>query len=112
MTDSQFLDFNQKWMDAVLPHLMDGGILGTFIDWRRLPTVHAAATALGLTALNLVVRAKTSARTGNRYPSQHELLPLFKKGTAVNVNNIALGKSEDGAARTCGPILMPPRVKR
>jgi hypothetical protein len=27
MTDAQFLDFNQKWMDAVLPYLVDGGIL-------------------------------------------------------------------------------------
>src|ERR1700675_2347983 len=92
MTDSQFLDFNQKWMDAVLPHLVDGGILGTFIDWRGLPIVHTAATGLGLTPLNLVVWAKTNAGMGSLYRSQHELLPLFKKGAASNVNNISLGK--------------------
>jgi len=67
MTDSQFLDFNQKWMDAVLPHLLDGGILGTFIDWRELPIVHTAATGLGLTPLNLVVWAKTNAGLGSLY---------------------------------------------
>jgi hypothetical protein len=61
MTDSQFLDFNRKWMDAALPHLVDGGILGTFIDWRGLPIVHSGATNLGLTPLNLVVWAKTNA---------------------------------------------------
>jgi DNA modification methylase len=92
MTDSQFLDFNQKWMDAVLPHLVDGGILGTFIDWRGLPIAHTAATGLGLTPLNLVVWAKTNAGMGSLYRSQHELLPLFKKGAASNVNNISLGK--------------------
>ena len=92
MTDPQFLDFNQKWMDAMLPHLIDGGILGTFIDWRGLPIVHTAATGLGLTPLDLVVWAKTNAGTGSLYPSQHELLPLFKKGAAANVNNISLGK--------------------
>jgi len=92
MTDSQFLDFNQKWMDAVLPHLVDGAILGTFIDWRGLPIAHAAATGLGLTPLNLVVWAKTNAGMGSLYRSQHELLPLFKKGAASNVNNISLGK--------------------
>src|SRR5712664_4592174 len=91
-TDSQFLDFNQKWMDAVLPHLVDGGILGTFIDWRGLPIVHTAATGLGLTPLNLVVWAKTNAGMGSLYRSQHELLPLFKKGAASNVNNISLAK--------------------
>lgn len=92
MTDAQFLDFNQKWMDAVLPYLIDGGILGTFIDWRGLPIAHAAATALGLTPLNLVVWAKTNAGMGSLYRSQHELLPLFKKGVASHINNIALGK--------------------
>jgi DNA modification methylase len=92
MTDAQFLDFNQKWMDAVLPYLVDGGILGTFIDWRGLPIAHAAAMALGLTPLNLVVWAKTNAGMGSLYRSQHELLPLFKKGCASHVNNIALGR--------------------
>lgn len=92
MTDRQFLDFNQKWMDAVLPHLVDGGLLGTFIDWRGLSIAHAAATALGLTQLNLVVWAKTNAGTGSLYRSQHELLPLFKKGDVSHVNNISLGK--------------------
>jgi len=92
MTDAQFLEFNQKWMDAVLPHLVDGGILGTFIDWRGLPIAHAAATTLGLTPLNLVVWAKTNAGMGSLYRSQHELLPLFKKGAASHVNNISLGK--------------------
>jgi DNA modification methylase len=92
MTDALFLEFNQKWMDAVLPHLFDGGILGTFIDWRGLPIAHAAATALGLTSLNLIVWAKTNAGMGSLYRSQHELLPLFKKGSASHVNNISLGK--------------------
>ena len=92
MTNTQFLDFNQKWMDAVLPHLVDGGILGSFIDWRGLPITHAAATGLGLTPVNLVVWAKTNAGMGSLYRSQHELLPLFKKGDASHVNNISLGK--------------------
>ena len=74
MTDSQLLDFNQKWMDAVLPHLVDGGVLGTFIDWRGLPIAHAAATGLGLTPLNLVVWAKTNAGMGKSLTaSQHSV---------------------------------------
>lgn len=92
MSDVQFLDFNQKWMDAVLPYLIEGGLLGTFIDWRGLPIAHAAATALGLAPLNLVVWAKTNAGMGSLYRSQHELLPLFKKGDSPHVNNISLGK--------------------
>jgi DNA modification methylase len=92
ISNSQYLDFNQKWMEAVLPHLVEGGILGTFIDWRGLPFMHSAATGLGLTPLDLVVWAKTSAGTGHFYPSQHALLPLFKKGAAAHVNNFSLRK--------------------
>ena len=78
--------------DAVLPYLVDGGLFGTFIDWRGFPIVHAAATKLGLTALNLIVWTKTNAGMGSLYRSQHELLPLFKNGDAPHVNNVALGK--------------------
>ena len=31
---------------------------------------------------------------GSLYRSQHELLPLFKKGTAPHVNNVELGKRD------------------
>jgi DNA modification methylase len=92
MSDGEFSDFNKSWMEAVLPHLCDGGIFGTFIDWRGNPIVHSAATALGLTPLNLIIWAKTNAGMGSLYRSQHELLPLFKKGKASHVNNISLGK--------------------
>ena len=92
MTAQQFLAFNLAWIEAAAGHLCDGGILGTFIDWRGQPTVHAAATKLGLEPLNLIVWAKTNAGMGSLYRSQHELLPLFKKGNARHVNNIDLGK--------------------
>lgn len=92
MTDAEFLAFNEAWIGAVSPFLCDGGVFGTFIDWRSQPTVHAAATRLGLKPLNLIVWTKTNAGMGSLYRSQHELLPLFKKGIAPHVNNVALGK--------------------
>jgi DNA modification methylase len=92
MTDAEFLAFNGAWIAAVLPYLCEGGILGTFIDWRGLPTVHSAAASLGLVPLNLIVWAKTKAGMGSLYRSQHELLPLFKKGSEPHVNNVELGK--------------------
>jgi DNA modification methylase len=92
MTDAEFLAFNEAWMGAVLPCLCDGGVFGTFIDWRGLPTVSAAAANQGLKPLNLIVWAKTNAGMGSLYRSQHELLPLFKCGSAPHVNNVELGK--------------------
>jgi DNA modification methylase len=92
MSDAEFLAFNVAWIEATMPHLCDGGVFGTFIDWRGLPTVHSAITQLGLSPINLVVWAKTNAGMGSLYRSQHELLPLFRKGDAPYVNNVALGK--------------------
>jgi|SRR5712671_641274 len=92
MTDGEFRAFNAAWMGASIPHLRDGGLFGTFIDWRGYPAVIAAAQELGLTAFNLVVWGKSNAGMGSLFRSQHELLPLFKRGGAPHVNNVALGK--------------------
>jgi DNA modification methylase len=92
MTQAPFLSLHRQWIEAVLPYLADGGLLGTFIDWRNLPILLAAATTLALTPLDLVVWAKTNAGAGSLYRSQHELLPLFKKGSSSHVNNLSLGK--------------------
>jgi DNA modification methylase len=92
MSDAEFLAFNEAWIAAVVPCLCDGGIFGTFIDWRGLPTVHSAAVKVGLGPSNLIVWAKTNAGMGSLYRSQHELLPLFKNGSAPHVNNVELGK--------------------
>jgi DNA modification methylase len=92
MTCAEFLAFNETWIAGVSSHLCDGGVFGTFIDWRGLPTVHSAAAKLGLAPLNLIVWAKTNAGMGSLYRSQHELLPLFKNGSASHVNNVELGR--------------------
>lgn len=93
MSDDEFRTFNQRWINAALPHLCEGGLFGTYIDWRGYPTVHAAASAAALVPINLIVWAKTNAGMGSLYRSNHELLPLYKKGTAPHVNNIELGKN-------------------
>lgn len=92
MSETEFQEFNADWMGAALNHLVDGGLLGTFIDWRSLATVESAARSLGLDPLALIVWAKTNAGMGSLYRSQHELLPLYKKGKAPHINNVALGK--------------------
>jgi DNA modification methylase len=93
MTDAEFGTFNAAWIGAALPHLRDGGLFGTFIDWRGYQVVIAAALQLGLAPFNLIVWAKTNAGMGSLYRSQHELLPLFKKGKAAHINNVELGKN-------------------
>ena len=93
MSGEEYLAFNVKWMTEAIKHLRDGGLMGTFIDWRGYPAVHAAAVQCGAQPVNLVVWAKTNAGMGSLYRSQHELFPLFKKGPGVHVNNIKFGQN-------------------
>ena len=37
MTDAEFAAFNAAWIAHAAAHLCDGGVLGTFIDWRGYP---------------------------------------------------------------------------
>ena len=83
MSPAEYLAFNAARIEAAERHLVDGGVLATFIDWRGYPTVHRAAEERGLDPLNLVVWAKTNAGMGSLYRSGHELLPMFKKGRAL-----------------------------
>ena len=92
MTEAEFRTFNLDWIGAALPYLVEGGVFGTFIDWRGLHVVQHAAAALALSPLNLIVWAKTKVGMGSLYRSQHELLPLFKKGEEAHVNNVGLGR--------------------
>jgi DNA modification methylase len=92
MSDEAFEAFNEAWMSACLPHLVEGGLFGTFIDWRGYPIVHGAATTCGLTQLNLITWVKTNGGMGSLYRSQHELLPLYKKGDTPHINNVMLGR--------------------
>jgi len=55
MSDEEFLAFNKAWITAAVGFLCDGGLFGTFIDWRGYPKVDAAALANGLTPINLIV---------------------------------------------------------
>lgn len=92
MSETDYFCFNLAWIEVALAHLRDGGLLSTFIDWRGLHVVTAAARRFELAMLNLIVWSKTNAGMGSLYRSQHELLPIFKKGDSSHINNVALGK--------------------
>ena len=79
-------------MEAVLARLVDGGLLATFIDWRSAELVIACGRELGLDLINVVVWVKTNGGRGSLWRSQHELLPVFKKGRVPHINNVELGR--------------------
>ena len=92
MSPKDFAALLEAALGTVLPHVIDGGLLASFIDWRSVDLLIGCGRELGLGFLNLVVWAKMNAGKGSLWRSQHELLPVFKKGTAAHVNNVELGR--------------------
>jgi DNA modification methylase len=92
MSREEFAAFSRDWMAASAGHVLDGGLLATFIDWRSVELVLACGRELDLDLLNIVVSANSNGGQGGFWRSQHELLPVFKKGSAAHVNNVELGR--------------------
>jgi DNA modification methylase len=61
------------------------------MDWRHLPELLTAARPIYTEWKNLLVWNKTNAGQGSFYRSKHELIGVFKAGTATHINNFALG---------------------
>ena len=62
------------------------------IDWRHVYELITASRTTALSLLNVCVWNKTNGGMGSFYRSKHELVFVFKNGTAPHLNNIELGK--------------------
>jgi DNA modification methylase len=85
-----------KFLGAAFMHLADSSTNGSIhficIDWRHIRELLEAAAKPYGELKNLCVWAKSNASMGSLYRSQHELVFVFKKGTAPHVNNVELGR--------------------
>jgi DNA modification methylase len=92
MSREQFRSFLVGWLKNVTAHVVDGGLLLVFMDWRSIEILLAAGREVGLDLLNLIVWSKTNGGQGSLWRSQHELIAVFKKGRGPHTNNVALGR--------------------
>jgi DNA modification methylase len=85
-----------EFLGAAFMRLADfstnGSIHFICMDWRHIRELLEAAAKPYSELKNLCVWAKTNAGMGSLYRSQHELVFVFKKGTAPHVNNVELGR--------------------
>lgn len=98
MSDDEFAGFLTAFLQAAKGHVVDGGLIGSFIDWRGVGALLNAGLTAQLTLLNIIVWAKSNAGMGSLWRSAHEMLPIFKVGTAAHINNVELGRH--GRTRT------------
>lgn len=92
MTTEEFTQFLATAFGHFLEFSRDGSIHFVCMDWRHMREVLDAAKDQYDELKNLCVWSKTNAGMGSLYRSQHELVFVFKNGSAPHVNNVELGR--------------------
>jgi hypothetical protein len=91
MSVEQFTAFLREICSRLIESSTDGSIHYLCMDWRHLPEILSAG-ALYTELKNLCVWAKDNAGMGSLYRSGHELVLVYKHGTAPHTNNVQLGQ--------------------
>ena len=98
MSQSEFTTFLATAFSHLAKFSKDGSIHFQCMDWKHLREMLDAGYGAYTELKNLVVWKKHSAGMGSFYRSQHELIFVWKNGTAPHINNFGLG--ETGRYRT------------
>jgi DNA modification methylase len=98
MSEGQFVAFLTESLGTMASVMRDGAIAFVCMDWRHMGELLAAGRSVFTELKNLVVWNKTNGGMGAFYRSKHELIFVFKQGTAPHTNSFGLG--ETGRYRT------------
>lgn len=92
MSKAEFTTFLRAAFSLLVEFSRPGSVHDVCMDWRHLVEVLTAGEATYSDLLNLCVWVKDNGGMGSLYRSQHELVLVFKAGTAPHCNNVQLGK--------------------
>lgn len=92
MSVDEFTAFLASALGHMAAFSVDGAISFICIDWRHMGELIAAGGEVYDECKNVCVFVKTNGGMGSLYRSQHELVFVFKNGTAPHINNIELGR--------------------
>ena len=87
----EFTAFLTETLTAMSMVMRDGAIAFVCMDWRHMGEMLAAGGAAFTELKDVVVWNKTNAGMGSFYRSKHELIFVFKVGTADHINSFGLG---------------------
>ncbi len=91
MSEAEFTAFLGKVFKNLADVSIDGAIHYICSDWRHMWEMLSAGRSIYSEQKNLCAWVKTNGGMGSLYRSQHELVLVFKVGTAPHVNNVELG---------------------
>ena len=98
MSSAEFTEFLRTCLSNAANHSRDGAIAFVCMDWRHMGELLVAGNAAFTELKNLCVWNKTNGGMGSFYRSKHELVFVFKVGTAPHTNSFGLG--DTGRYRT------------
>jgi DNA modification methylase len=98
MSEAQFTQFLVDTLGPASVKMKDGAIAFVCMDWRHMGELLSAGNRVFTEFKNLVVWNKTNGGMGSFYRSKHELIFVFKQGSAPHTNSFGLG--ETGRYRT------------
>jgi DNA modification methylase len=92
MSEADFTTFLRTAFEPLAANSMDGAIHFACMDWRHMAEMLAAGRAVYGELKNLCIWNKSNAGMGSFYRSKHELIFVWKVGTAPHLNNFELGQ--------------------
>ena len=92
MSEAQFRGFLADTLGTATAVSRDGAVHFICMDWRHMDDVSAVGRTLYGALLNLCIWNKSNAGMGSLYRSKHELVFVYRVGTAPHLNNVELGK--------------------
>ncbi len=92
MSDAAFETFLSETLGAAAAVSRDGAVHFVCMDWRHMDALQHAGHHVYGDLLNVCVWNKSNAGMGSLYRSKHELVFVFKVGTATHFNAVELGK--------------------
>ena len=92
MSESEFIGFLRTAFGHMADFSVDGSLHYLCMDWRHAYELLDAARSVYSELKNLCVWNKDNGGMGSLYRSKHELVFVFKNGTAKHVNNVELGR--------------------
>jgi DNA modification methylase len=92
MSEAGFRQFLEETLGAASAVSRDGAIHYICMDWRHLDDVSAVGRTVYDDLLNICVWNKSNAGMGSLYRSKHEIVFVYRVGTAPHTNMVELGK--------------------
>ena len=92
MSETEFLQFLKRSFQNMRNYSKDGSLHFSFIDWAHVRVMLEAGNVVYDELKNICVWAKDVGGMGSLYRSRHEMVCVFKYGSAPHCNNIELGK--------------------